>query len=158
MKVKLQHVAHTRSGDKGNTSNIGVIARRPEWLPLLQTQLTPQRVAQWLAHRDGANEWQRLSWAVATLMDIQFHTDWPLTRTTALQSLPGVGRKTANVVLNIAFGEPTIAVAAPAATRSMARWVSRVRPCEAVAWRGSPSTPFELTGEKNGETNEEVAA
>lgn len=29
---------------------------------------------------------------------------------TALESLPGVGRKTANVVLNIAFGEPTIAV------------------------------------------------
>ncbi|MBM3340614.1 MAG: endonuclease III [Betaproteobacteria bacterium] len=28
----------------------------------------------------------------------------------ALQALPGVGRKTANVVLNIAFGEPTIAV------------------------------------------------
>ena len=28
----------------------------------------------------------------------------------ALQSLPGVGRKTANVVLNIAFGEPTVAV------------------------------------------------
>ena len=29
---------------------------------------------------------------------------------TVLQSLPGVGRKTANVVLNVAFGEPTIAV------------------------------------------------
>ncbi len=29
---------------------------------------------------------------------------------TALQALPGVGRKTANVVLNVAFGEPTIAV------------------------------------------------
>src|SRR5262249_6218286 len=28
----------------------------------------------------------------------------------ALEQLPGVGRKTANVVLNIAFGEPTIAV------------------------------------------------
>jgi len=28
----------------------------------------------------------------------------------ALQALPGVGRKTANVVLNVAFGEPTIAV------------------------------------------------
>ena len=28
----------------------------------------------------------------------------------ALESLPGVGRKTANVVLNVAFGEPTIAV------------------------------------------------
>ncbi|MFC0590344.1 TetR/AcrR family transcriptional regulator [Novosphingobium aquiterrae] len=45
-------------------------------------------VAQWLAHRDGADEWQRLSWAIATLMDIQFNTDWPLTRTTALQALP----------------------------------------------------------------------
>ena len=33
---------------------------------------------------------------------------------TALEALPGVGRKTANVVLNTAFGEPTIAVAAPA--------------------------------------------
>ena len=28
----------------------------------------------------------------------------------ALEALPGVGRKTANVVLNIAFGEPTLAV------------------------------------------------
>jgi endonuclease-3 len=28
----------------------------------------------------------------------------------ALQELPGVGRKTANVVMNVAFGEPTIAV------------------------------------------------
>ena len=28
----------------------------------------------------------------------------------ALEALPGVGRKTANVVLNVAFGEPTIAV------------------------------------------------
>jgi endonuclease-3 len=33
----------------------------------------------------------------------------PQTRA-ALEELPGVGRKTANVVLNIAFGEPTIAV------------------------------------------------
>ena len=45
-------------------------------------------VAQWLAHRDGANEWERLSWAIATLVDIQFRADWPLTRTTALQALP----------------------------------------------------------------------
>ena len=28
----------------------------------------------------------------------------------ALEALPGVGRKTANVILNTAFGEPTIAV------------------------------------------------
>src|SRR4026209_2666720 len=35
--------------------------------------------------------------------------EWPHERE-ALEALPGVGRKTANVVLNIAFGEPTIAV------------------------------------------------
>ena len=33
----------------------------------------------------------------------------PRTRA-ALEALPGVGRKTANVVLNVAFGEPTMAV------------------------------------------------
>src|SRR6185369_12842260 len=35
-------------GDKGNNSNIGVIARRPEWLPWLRVQLTGQRVKEWL--------------------------------------------------------------------------------------------------------------
>jgi endonuclease-3 len=38
-----------------------------------------------------------------------YHGDIPDTRR-ALQSLPGVGRKTANVILNAAFNEPTIAV------------------------------------------------
>ena len=45
-------------------------------------------VAQWLAHREGASEWERLTWAIASLIDIQFRADWPLTRTTALQALP----------------------------------------------------------------------
>ena len=48
--VPLIRLAYARSGDKGDTSNIGVIARRPEWLPLLRQQLTEIRVAQWLAH------------------------------------------------------------------------------------------------------------
>ncbi len=43
MRVMLQHLAHTRSGDKGNTSNISVIAYRPEFYPYLQQQLTAQR-------------------------------------------------------------------------------------------------------------------
>lgn len=42
------------------------------------------------------------------LMD-QFDSQVPRTRA-ELESLPGVGRKTANVILNTAFGEPTIAV------------------------------------------------
>lgn len=48
--VPLVQLAWARSGDKGNTSNIGVIARRPEWLPVLRAQLTEKRVAAWLAH------------------------------------------------------------------------------------------------------------
>ena len=43
MKVKLQHVAHTRSGDKGDTSNIAVFAFEPEFYPLLKEQLTAER-------------------------------------------------------------------------------------------------------------------
>ena len=50
IEVPLVRVAFARSGDKGDSSNIGVIARRPEWLPLLREQLTEGRVASWLAH------------------------------------------------------------------------------------------------------------
>ncbi|MGB6115099.1 MAG: terpene utilization protein AtuA, partial [Comamonas sp.] len=50
LEVPLIRLAWARSGDKGDTSNIGVIARRPEWLPLLRAQLTPERVKAHLAH------------------------------------------------------------------------------------------------------------
>ncbi|MFC0592661.1 acyclic terpene utilization AtuA family protein [Ottowia pentelensis] len=50
VEVPLIRLAWARSGDKGDTSNIGVIARKPEWLPLLRQQLTEARVAQHLAH------------------------------------------------------------------------------------------------------------
>jgi hypothetical protein len=50
VEVPLAHLAWGRSGDKGDSSNIGIIARRPEWLPLLRAQLTEACVAQWLAH------------------------------------------------------------------------------------------------------------
>ena len=43
MKVLLQHVAHARSGDKGNTSNIAVFAYEPEFYALLRDQLTAER-------------------------------------------------------------------------------------------------------------------
>ena len=49
-EVPLVRLAWARSGDKGNHSNIGVIARRPEWLPWLRAQLTEQAVKDWLAH------------------------------------------------------------------------------------------------------------
>jgi hypothetical protein len=51
VEVPLIRVAWGRSGDKGDSSNIGIVARRPEWLPLLREQLSEARVAAWLAHR-----------------------------------------------------------------------------------------------------------
>jgi hypothetical protein len=50
MKVRLVDIAHARSGDKGDTANVGVIALRPEWYPLIAESLTLKRVA---AHFDG---------------------------------------------------------------------------------------------------------
>jgi hypothetical protein len=50
IEVPLIRLAWARSGDKGDTSNIGVIARHPALLPLLRSQLTEARVAEWLAH------------------------------------------------------------------------------------------------------------
>ena len=43
MRVPLQHVAHARSGDKGNTCNIAVFAYAPELYPVLKQQLTAER-------------------------------------------------------------------------------------------------------------------
>lgn len=43
-KVRLLDLAHTRSGDKGDTANVGVIALRPEFYPILVEQLTTERV------------------------------------------------------------------------------------------------------------------
>jgi hypothetical protein len=45
MKIRLTELAHARSGDKGDTANVGVIALRPEWYPLLARTLTRDRVA-----------------------------------------------------------------------------------------------------------------
>ena len=46
MKVRLVDIAHARSGDKGDTANIGLIALRPQWYGLLAQHLTRERVAE----------------------------------------------------------------------------------------------------------------
>ncbi len=49
--VPLHHAAHGRTGDKGNRSNISVIAWHPALWPLLVEQITEQAVARAFAHR-----------------------------------------------------------------------------------------------------------
>jgi len=48
--VPLLRIAHGRSGDKGDTSNVGIIARKPEYLPLIRSQVTADAVRAYLAH------------------------------------------------------------------------------------------------------------
>jgi len=44
VKVRLVDIAHARSGDKGDTSNIGVIAFHPRHYPILAREVTAERV------------------------------------------------------------------------------------------------------------------
>lgn len=44
MKVRLVDIAHARSGDKGDTANVGVIALEPRWYEVLKQFLTLERV------------------------------------------------------------------------------------------------------------------
>jgi hypothetical protein len=44
MKVKLDDIAHARSGDKGDASNVGLIAQTPELFEVLREQVTAERV------------------------------------------------------------------------------------------------------------------
>ena len=44
MRIKLLKLAHARSGDKGDTANVGLIALRPDFYPLLAREVTAERV------------------------------------------------------------------------------------------------------------------
>jgi hypothetical protein len=44
MKVPLYRIAHARSGDKGDASNVGLIARTPELFALISREVTAERV------------------------------------------------------------------------------------------------------------------
>jgi hypothetical protein len=50
VQVPLRRLAYARSGDKGNSANVAIIARQPRFLPLLRRQVTPERVVAQLGH------------------------------------------------------------------------------------------------------------
>ncbi|PTM16719.1 MAG: hypothetical protein DA446_01780 [Bacteroidetes bacterium] len=49
-KVHLLEIAHGRSGDKGDGSNVGIIARHPDIYPFLLEVLTEERVKEHMKH------------------------------------------------------------------------------------------------------------
>ena len=54
VEVPLHRVAHARAGDKGNRINISLIAYREDVYPLLEEQVTPERVKALFEHRGSA--------------------------------------------------------------------------------------------------------
>jgi hypothetical protein len=44
MKIQLRQICHARSGDKGDTANIGLIALREEYYPVIAKHVTADRV------------------------------------------------------------------------------------------------------------------
>jgi hypothetical protein len=61
VEVPLVAVAHGRSGDKGDMSNISVLARHPDFLPEIARQLTADAVAAYMAHV-AAGPVERYAW------------------------------------------------------------------------------------------------
>lgn len=57
VKVRLVDLAWGRSGDKGDIANIGILARKPDYLPYIRSALTEDRVKAYFAHLcDGSVE------------------------------------------------------------------------------------------------------
>ena len=62
--VSLIDLAWARSGDKGDHSNIGVIARNPDFVPFIAAALTEQAVAEWMAHTLNAETGKITRWSL----------------------------------------------------------------------------------------------
>lgn len=69
MRVKLARIAHARSGDKGDGSNVGLVAASPEIYELLCREVTPERVR---AHFAGVCRGEVERFEVPNLLALNF--------------------------------------------------------------------------------------
>src|ERR1041384_7922097 len=85
--MKLREIAHSRTGDKGNTSTISVIAYEAKHFPLLKQQVTADRVK---AHFAGVVEGEVVRYELPNLAALNFVMDQALgggvTRSLALDA------------------------------------------------------------------------
>jgi hypothetical protein len=85
--MKLRELAHSRTGDKGNTSNISVIAFDAKDFPLLKQQVTAERVR---AHFAGVVEGEVVRYELPNIAALNFVMDKTLgggvTRSLALDA------------------------------------------------------------------------
>lgn len=102
--MKLREIAHARAGDKGNTSNIAVIAFDPRDYPYLCEQLSAQRVRE---HFAGIVRGQVLRYELPLLGALNFVLHGALgggvTRSLALDAH---GKSLAMLLLDLEIAEP----------------------------------------------------
>ncbi len=72
IEVSLIDIAHARSGDKGNASNIGVIARKAEYLPWIRASLTEANVAEYMKHVIDAEKGKVIRYELPGLNALNF--------------------------------------------------------------------------------------
>lgn len=72
IEVPLIEIAHARSGDKGNHSNIGVIARKADYLPWIRAALTEEAVASYMQHVLDAEKGRVIRYELSGLNALNF--------------------------------------------------------------------------------------
>ncbi|MBU3086030.1 acyclic terpene utilization AtuA family protein [Acinetobacter seifertii] len=72
IEVPLIEIAHARSGDKGNHSNIGVIARKAVYLPWIRAALTEQSVESYMQHVLDAEKGRVIRYELPSLNALNF--------------------------------------------------------------------------------------
>jgi hypothetical protein len=70
--VRLVDLAWARSGDKGDHSNIGVVARKAEFVPFIEAALTEKAVTDWMAHALNPETGKVTRWALPGLNAFNF--------------------------------------------------------------------------------------
>jgi hypothetical protein len=70
--VPLVKLALARSGDKGNSANVGIIARRPDYLPYIFTALTEERVADYMRHVLDPENGKVIRWDLPGINGLNF--------------------------------------------------------------------------------------
>jgi hypothetical protein len=70
--VPLVKLAWARSGDKGDHSNIGVVARKADYLPYIAAALTEQAVADWMRHTLDAERGRVTRWGMPGIHGMNF--------------------------------------------------------------------------------------
>lgn len=71
-RVTLVKLAVARSGDKGNHSNIGVMARKPEYLPYIRAALTREAVTAYMQHVLDPQDGRVTRWELPGLNGFNF--------------------------------------------------------------------------------------